>query len=201
MDIYNIIRESKKDEEILTHEQIERLYSPFIEEILFQIINMDEKEDYSKICEKILKKRDDFQTAKLNDDFEDFEKDLINDFTKVFKLDKKKKIEEFLDYVEKLSNKNSRIMFKVANDSDIIIFKLFYDEYNNKASFTWGQFKKVKKIYEKNHPLKGENLYNLKSLLEKDPRLEKIDNNTLFSKHAHTLTDKTVDKIKEKISI
>ena len=60
--------------------------------------------------------------------------------------------------------------------------------------------KDIKKQFEKNHPLEGENIYNLKSFLEKNSTIEKIDNNTIFSKEQHTLPDKCIEKMLEKIN-
>ena len=80
-----------------------------------------------------------------------------------------------------------------------VFFKLFLTEYNTKYAFTWKAFKEAKRLYEKSHPVDGEDIYVLKSLLEKDPRIEKIVDSTVFCKSARTLTSSTIDKIKEKI--
>ena len=85
-------------------------------------------------------------------------------------------------------------------DPNTALFRLFFNEYNTKQIFTWKNFKDTKKQFEKNHPLEGENIYNLKSFLEKNTSIEKIDNNTVFSKEQRTLSDKCIEKLIEKIS-
>ncbi len=199
MDIYKIIRESKEDYSI-DETTVDYLYSTIVEKTLLSMINNEEDNDeFNNIAEKILKKRDDYHTAKKENKMEQFISDLNNDFIKVFKSDRKERTEEFINYINQYSKNIKNTISKINNNPDILIFKLFLKEYNEKESFTWKQFKNIKRIFEKSHPLEGENIYNLKSLLEKDPNIEKIKDETVFSKSLGSLSKKTIEKINDKI--
>ena len=88
---------------------------------------------------------------------------------------------------------------KSSENPNSVVFKLFLSDYNSKYAFTWKAFKETKKIYEKSHVLEGEDIYILKSLLEKDPKIDKVVDSTIFSKQNRPLSKEIIDKIKEKI--
>ena len=198
MDVYSVIREAKDTKELLSTEELNKLFSPSLERTLFTIINNNENEDFVKLSEIILKKRGAYQEAKLKEKLDDFKDEIISDFKTILKKDKHEKLEEFFEHTDKVAEVANKYIQTAEDDPNSIIFKLFLNEYNTKVAFTWKAFKMVKKDFEKNHPLTGENIYNLKSLIEKYSDIEKIENNTVFSKESHTLSDKCLEKIKEK---
>lgn len=200
MDIYKIIREAKNTEEIISDEEINSLYSGVSEKAIFSIINSDDNELFSKISEFILKRREDYKIAKHDETFEDFFNEIRFGLKKIIKSDKRKTIDEYLELVSNITEKLQNIINTEENDPNSTLFRLFFNEYNTKQIFTWKNFKDTKKQFEKNHPLEGENIYNLKSFLEKNTNIEKIDNNTVFSKEQGTLSDKCIEKLIEKFS-
>lgn len=203
MDIYSIIREAK--ENLLDLDETKRIFSLANDGILFKIVakedEKEEKSDIVKFAEYILKNRDNFWEAKRNENLEEFNKDLNNDLKQIIKKDREEVKRNLFDEMNKLvTDTNNDGKVDTADSSpNVVFFKLFLNEYNNKYAFTWKAFKETKRLYEKSHPVDGEDIYVLKSLLEKDPKIEKIVDATVFCKAAHSLTDKTIEKIKEKI--
>lgn len=202
MDIYKIIRESTNTKELLSIEDIDFLFSPVTEKSLFYIINKDDEDTkkFNNIAEKILKKREDYQIAKHKDNLDEFKKEITGIFKSVFKLEKKEKKEELFDYLKNKSEEVSKVVNLGKFEPDNIIYRLFLKEYNTKYAFTWKAFKDVKKEYEKNHTLEGENIYNLKSMIEKYNNIDKVYNNTVFSKENNPFSEKFLTKINDKIN-
>ena len=202
MDIYKIIRESTDTKELLSIEDIDFLFSPTTEKSLFYIINKDDEDTkkFNSIAEKILKKREDYQIAKHKDNLDEFKKEITGIFKSVFKLEKKEKKEELFDYLKNKSEEVSKVINIGKFEPDNIIYRLFLKEYNTKYAFTWKAFKDVKREYEKNHTLEGENIYNLKSMIEKYNNIDKVYNNTVFSKENNPFSEKFLEKINDKIN-
>ncbi len=202
MDIYKIIRESTDTKELLSIEDIDFLFSPVTEKSLFYIINKDDEDTkkFNSIAEKILKKREDYQIAKHKDNLDEFKKEITGIFKSVFKLEKKEKKEELFDYLKNKSEEVSKVVKLGKFEPDNIIYRLFLKEYNTKYAFTWKAFKDVKREYEKNHTLEGENIYNLKSMIEKYNNIDKVYNNTVFSKENNPFSEKFLTKINDKIN-
>ena len=202
MDIYKIIRESTDTKELLSIEDIDFLFSPTTEKSLFYIINKDDEDTkkFNSIAEKILKKREDYQIAKHKDNLDEFKKEITGIFKSVFKLEKKEKKEELFDYLKNKSEEASKVINLGKFEPDNIIYRLFLKEYNTKYAFTWKAFKDVKREYEKNHTLEGENIYNLKSMIEKYNNIDKVYNNTVFSKENNPFSEKFLAKINDKIN-
>lgn len=202
MDIYKIIRESTDTKELLSIEDIDFLFSPTTEKSLFYIINKDDEDTkkFNSIAEKILKKREDYQIAKHKDNLDEFKKEITGIFKSVFKLEKKEKKEELFDYLKNKSEEVSKVINLGKFEPDNIIYRLFLKEYNTKYAFTWKAFKDVKREYEKNHTLEGENIYNLKSMIEKYNNIDKVYNNTVFSKENNPFSEKFLEKINDKIN-
>ena len=202
MDIYKIIRESTDTKELLSIEDIDFLFSPVTEKSLFYIINKDDEDTkkFNSIAEKILKKREDYQIAKHKDNLDEFKKEITGIFKSVFKLEKKEKKEELFDYLKNKSEEVSKVINLGKFEPDNIIYRLFLKEYNTKYAFTWKAFKDVKREYEKNHTLEGENIYNLKSMIEKYNNIDKVYNNTVFSKENNPFSEKFLEKINDKIN-
>ncbi len=202
MDIYKIIRESTDTKELLSIEDIDFLFSPSTEKSLFYIINKDDEDtkEFNNIAEKILKKREDYQIAKHKDNLDEFKKEITGIFKSVFKLEKKEKKEELFDYLKNKSEEVSKVVNLGKFEPDNIIYRLFLKEYNTKYAFTWKAFKDVKREYEKNHTLEGENIYNLKSMIEKYNNIDKVYNNTVFSKENNPFSEKFLTKINDKIN-
>ena len=204
MDIYTIINESK-DSKLFELDEVENLYALTNDSILFNIIATDEKnknkdEEQSfiaKFAEIILKNKDDFWDAKNNDKLSDFINNLSKEIKKKIKHSKKIKKELFEKMNKVAENYGSNI--KSSENPNSVVFKLFLSDYNSKYAFTWKAFKETKKIYEKSHVLEGEDIYILKSLLEKDPKIDKVVDSTIFSKQNRPLSKEIIDKIKEKI--
>ena len=204
MDIYTIINESK-DSKLFELDEVENLYALTNDSILFNIIATDEKnknkdEEQSfiaKFAEIILKNKDDFWNAKHNDKLSDFINNLSKEIKKKIKHSKKIKKELFEKMNKVAENYGSNI--KSSENPNSVVFKLFLSDYNSKYAFTWKAFKETKKIYEKSHVLEGEDIYILKSLLEKDPKIDKVVDSTIFSKQNRPLSKEIIDKIKEKI--
>lgn len=204
MDIYTIINESK-DSKLFELDEVENLYALTNDSILFNIIATDEKnknkdEEQSfiaKFAEIILKNKDDFWNAKNNDKLSDFINNLSKEIKKKIKHSKKIKKELFEKMNKVAENYGSNI--KSSENPNSVVFKLFLSDYNSKYAFTWKAFKETKKIYEKSHILEGEDIYILKSLLEKDPKIDKVVDSTIFSKQNRPLSKEIIDKIKEKI--
>lgn len=202
MDIYKIIRESTDTKELLSIGDIDFLFSPTTEKSLFYIINKDDEDTkkFNSIAEKILKKREDYQIAKHKDNLDEFKKEIAGIFKSVFKLEKKEKKEELFDYLKNKSEEVSKVINLGKFEPDNIIYRLFLKEYNTKYAFTWKAFKDVKREYEKNHTLEGENIYNLKSMIEKYNNIDKVYNNTVFSKENNPFSEKFLEKINDKIN-
>lgn len=204
MDIYTIINESK-DSKLFELDEVENLYALTNDSILFNIVATDEKnknkdEEQSfiaKFAEIILKNKDDFWNAKNNDKLSDFINNLSKEIKKKIKHSKKIKKELFEKMNKVAENYGSNI--KSSENPNSVVFKLFLSDYNSKYAFTWKAFKETKKIYEKSHVLEGEDIYILKSLLEKDPKIDKVVDSTIFSKQNRPLSKEIIDKIKEKI--
>lgn len=204
MDIYTIINESK-DSKLFELDEVENLYALTNDSILFNIVvtdeknkNKDEEQSFiAKFAEIILKNKDDFWNAKNNDKLSDFINNLSKEIKKKIKHSKKIKKELFEKMNKVAENYGSNI--KSSENPNSVVFKLFLSDYNSKYAFTWKAFKETKKIYEKSHVLEGEDIYILKSLLEKDPKIDKVVDSTIFSKQNRPLSKEIIDKIKEKI--
>lgn len=227
MDIYRVINEAK-DSKIIDKDEMEKIYSLANDAILMRIAaaedSKEEDTDVGKLVEIIIKKRDDYHFAKREDELDDFSKELNTEIKKKIKKDRKEVKKELFNKMDEIAKdyQSSEIMSTEENPNSVI-FKLFLNEWNTKYAFTWKSFKEIKKNYEKTHILEGEDLFILKSLLEKDPNIAKktgIDNrkadfakgkigkdisgkitdSTVFSKGNNTLTKETIEKIKEKIA-
>jgi len=227
MDVYRIINEAKKSK-LLDDDEINQLYSLANDSILLRIASQedfkDEDTDLGKLAEIIIKKRDDYHYAKKNDELEDFNKELNSEIKSKIKKDREKIKKELFDKMNNVAKDYIPANMRTGEDSpNIILFKLFLNEWNTKYAFTWKAFKNVKKEYEKTHNLEGEDLFVLKSLLEKDPNIVhrkgvdsknadlssgkisklisgKITDSVVFSKANNTLTKDTIESIKEKIA-
>lgn len=227
MDIYRVINESKNSK-IIDKDELDRLFSLANDAILLRIVaqenDKEEKSQEAEMAEIILKNRDSYQEAKREEDLDEFEKELNSEIRKKIKKNRnetKKKLFQTMDDIAK-EYQTADIKAKDEN-ANIIIFKLFLNEWNTKYAFTWKSFKNLKKDYEKTHILEGEDLFVLKSLLEKDPNIAnkksfdltradissgkvakdtsgKITDSTVFSKQNNTLAKDTIEKIKEKIA-
>lgn len=203
MDIYRVIRESKEGK-LFDIDELNKLYSFANDQILLTIVAKNEqakdedKEELADMAEVILKNRDNFWTAKHDDELEDFSKDLESEIKTKIKqgrIDVKKKLFEKMD---EIAQSTSQKIDKGEETANAVFFKLFLNEYNTKHAFTWKAFKDAKKRYEKTHPVDGEDIYVLKSVIEKDPKIEKVVDSTVFCKAARTLSDDVINKIKEK---
>jgi hypothetical protein len=213
MDIYNVINESKAKKTIISSEEASKLFSIPNENILFRIAGgLDEDDDLMDLVELILKSKDDYYAAK--EDTEDFLKEFNFKLKKIKNVKKLK--EELFGKMDDLA-KNYNYIEKNPDAPNSIILKMFLNEWNTKHSFTWRGFKQVKKNYEKNHILSGENLFVLKEILEKDPHIAsrngfeksksgrikdvsgKVVDGTIFCKAAHTLSNDTIEAIKKRI--
>lgn len=194
MDIYNVINESKNSE-ILDNEDIDRLFSGNLDSALFSLASQKD-EDISEFASLILKNRMGYQFAKKNDDIKDFKDDLNSDLKK--NVDKANKTKR--RFFELLDNYKSITPNKIETDvsPNAVVIRLFLKEYDTKYAFTWKAFKKVKKDYEKNNLLEGEDIYVLKSILEKSPNIQKVVDSTVFCKSAGTLSEKIINKLKER---
>lgn len=204
MDIYTIINESK-DSKLFEPNEIENLYALTNDSILLNIVAVDDKnrkknEEQSpiaKFAEIILKNKDDFWRAKNDDTLVDFTKNIAKEIKKKIKHSKKIKKELFRKMNKIAESYGSNI--KSSENPNSVVFKLFLSDYNSKYAFTWKAFKETKKNYEKSHILEGEDIYILKALLEKDPKIDKVVDSTIFSKQNRPLSKEIIDKIKEKI--
>lgn len=194
MDIYSVINESKNSK-ILDSDDIEKLYSGNLDSALFALAT-NKDENIAEFASTILKDRNDYQIAKKNDKLDDFLDDLNSLLKK--NIDKANKTKsDFFELLDKFSDFSPK---KIETDisPNAVVIRLFLSEYNTKYAFTWKAFKKVKKEYEKNNLLEGEDIYILKSILEKSPNIQKVIDSTVFCKSAGTLSDKILDKLKEK---
>lgn len=194
MDIYNVINESKNSK-ILDDNDIERLFSGNLDSVLFSFTT-NKNEDISEFASLILKNRTNYQVAKKNDKLKDFKNDLNSSLKK--NIDKANKIKRnFFELLDSYKNITSN---KIETDisPNAVVIRLFLKEYDTKYAFTWKAFKKVKKDYEKNNLLEGEDIYILKSILEKSPNIQKVIDSTVFCKSAGTLSDKIINKLKER---
>ena len=204
MDVYTVINESK-DSKTLDIEELNRLFSLANEQILFNIVakedinDKEEKSDVYDFATIILKNRDNFWTAKKKDELEDFLKDLNKELKEKLKKNRKTAKKELFDAMNNAAKEMSQKLETSKESPNVIIFKLFLQEYNSKYAFTWKAFKETKRNYEKNHIVEGEDIYVLKALLEKDPKIEKITDSTVFCKSSRTISNDIIDKIKEKI--
>lgn len=194
MDIYSVINESKNSK-ILDSDDVDKLYSGTLDAALFALAT-NKDENISEFASTILKNRNDYQIAKKNDKLDDF----ISDINSLLKknVDKANKTKSgFFELLDKFSDFSPK---KIETDisPNAVVIRLFLNEYNTKYAFTWKAFKKVKKEYEKNNLLEGEDIYVLKSILEKSPNIQKVIDSTVFCKSAGTLSDKIIEKLKEK---
>ena len=226
MDIYRVINEAK-DSKIIDKDEMEKIYSLANDAILMRIAaaedskaedSKEEDTDVGKLAEIIIKNRDDYHFAKREDELDDFSKELNTEIKKKIKKDRKEVKKELFNKMDEIAKdyQSSEIMSTEENPNSVI-FKLFLNEWNTKYAFTWKSFKEIKKNYEKTHILEGEDLFILKSLLEKDPNIAKktgIDNrkadfakgkigkdisgkitdSTVFSKGNNTLTKEKIAK-------
>ena len=205
MDIYRIIQESKEDKKLFSDSEINKLYSFANNNILLNIIakdevkNKDEKTDIAKMASIILKNKNDFWEYKYNDEENEFNKELSLKLKKEFKKETKDIISSLFRKMDETAENLEVTSAETSDNPNVVIFKMFLNEYNTKYAFTWKAFKQVKREYEKNHTLEGEDIYSLKSMLEKDEKIDKIVDSTVFCKSSKTLSDSTIDKIKEKI--
>ena len=201
-DVYSVINEAKETN-LIDDNEIDRLYSLANDGILFKIVakDEDEKKETTKLASFILKNRDNYWEAKNADNLPSFYKELNNKIKNIIKKDRKKVKKELFDEMNSLvGDYNNDGKVTTADSSpNAVFFKLFLSEYNTKYAFTWKAFKEAKRLYEKTHPVDGEDIYVLKSLLEKDPKIQKVTDITVFCKAARSLTEKTIEKIKEKI--
>lgn len=200
IDVYKVINEAKENKSYFSEDEVRDLYSK--EAILFKLLQSENEEDknINKFIEEVLKKRQDYTEGLMNDDLSDLVSDINTDFKKIIKSNRKEEKNSLLDRIKNMSDAAMKYIETAKTSPDTIIYKLFLDEYNNKYAFTWKAFKYAKKRYEKSHPLFGENVSNLKSMLERDSKIVKINNNTLFCRSAKTLSDTTLEKIRDRIS-
>lgn len=201
MDVYTIINEAKEGD-LFDEDEINQLFSFNNANLLIKIAAQDEADgketEIGKLASFILKNRDNYQISKKEEKLEDFKKDFNFDLKKQFKKNRKNLKKELINKVNEMAQ-NTTLLNVEQDDPNKVVIKLFWQEYNNKYAFTWKAFKETKRQYEKSNPLEGEDLYVLKSLLEKDPNIMKVKNGTLFCKAQNTLSDYTIKKIKEKI--
>ena len=205
MDIYRIIRESKEDKKLFSDNEINKLYSFSNNNVLLNIIakdeieNKEEKSDIAKMASIILKNKSDFWEYKYKDEENELNKELSLKLKKEFKKETKDIINSLFDRMNETAKKLEVTSGETSDNPNVVIFKIFLNEYNTKYAFTWKAFKQVKREYEKNHTLEGEDIYILKAILEKDEKIDKVVDSTVFCKSSKTLSDSTIDKIKEKI--
>lgn len=206
-DIYTVINEAK-DSKTLDLDELTKLFSLANEQVLFNIVakeDAEKKDDEEKskiydFAELVLKNRDNFWTAKRADNLEDFLSEFNKDIKEKIKKDRKKTKRELFDQMNNIAQNMSQTGSDTSETSaNAVVFKLFLNEYNTKYAFTWKSFKETKRNYEKGHILEGEDIYVLKALLEKDPKIQKVVDSTVFCKSSHSLSDAVIDKIKEKI--
>lgn len=198
LNIYKIINEIEETK-VIDSDNLDDLFH-IDNKVLFQLIVKEkEKTDIAKVSELIIKNKDEFYSASKDDELDDFYKDINKQIKKIIKTDKKEFKKEFLGKIEVVKNSIKQAEDTSHDTPNVIIFKLFLREYNTKYSFTWRAFKEVKREYEKSHVLEGENIYSLKSLLERDPKIDKVTNTTVFCKSEETLSDSIIEKIKNKI--
>ena len=223
MDVYKVIRESKNNT-LLNIDELDKLYSFANDAILMRIAasEKEDEEDIQKFAEIILKNKDDYFFSKKEKKVDEFKKELNSEIKNNIKKDRKEIKEKLFDKINDIAKDYKPEDNFSEEKPNIIIFKLFLNEWNTKYAFTWKTFKEVKKTYEKTHILEGEDLFVLKSLLEKDPKIAritgyddrkvdfekgkisklisgKITDSTVFSKQNNTLSKDTIEKIKEKI--
>ena len=197
MDVYSVILEAKNDK-IFSLDEIDKIFSLGNEQILFKIAAEKEDGQEGKFVSVILKNRNNFWENKHNETLKDFSKE----FNKILKKEIKNPIKvkkSVFKLINKYANDGVGKLIDVSDSPNIVFFKLFMNEYNNKYAFTWKAFKETKRMFEKTHPVEGEDIYTLKSLLEKDPKILKIKDSTVFCKSQHSLSDSTLKKIKEKL--
>ena len=225
MDVYRVINEAKKSN-LIDIEEMNKIYSLSNDAILMQIFAQedlkDEKTDVGKLTELLLTNKYDYHLAKKNDELPSFNKELNSKIKKILSKDKEKVKRELFDKINEIAKNYQIDKVNHQTSPNTIVLRLFLNEWNTKYAFTWKSFKDLKKEYEKTHTLEGENLFVLKSLLEKDPNIVKatgidtkkmdlakgkiakdvsgkITNSTVFSKPNNSLSKKTIEKIKEKI--
>lgn len=192
LSINRIIKES---EESISSEDLFNIDN----KVLFQLILQEkEKTDLVKVAELILKNKDEYYAANKDDELDDFYKDINRQIKKII-TDKSEFKKEFFEKVDNIKSNLKNMEDTSFDTPNVIIYKLFLKEYNTKYSFTWRAFKEVKRNYEKSHVLEGENIYSLKSLLERDPKIDKITNTTVFCKSNNSISDSILEKIKNKI--
>lgn len=226
MDVYRVINESK-DSKIIDNDEFKRLFSFANDAILMKIVAKEDEDEFSpeaKMAEIILKNRDDYQEAKRAEKLDDFYKDLNSEIKKKIKKDRKETKKKLFDKMNEIAKEYKYVENQTTDENaNVVVFKMFINEWNTKYAFTWKAFKNLKKEYEKTHILEGEDLFVLKSLLEKDPNIArkkgfdlskadiangkiakdisgKVTDSTVFSKANNTLTKDTIEKIKEKIA-
>ena len=227
MDVYRVINEAKEPR-LIDMDEMDKLFSfanaPILTRIAAKEDRKDEKSDEYKFIDLISRERDDYFWAKDQDTLENFNKEFNSEIKKMFKSRKADVKKKLFDDIDEIAD-----AYKPSNDSlssanpNTVIFKMFLNEWNTKHSFTWKMFKRVKKDYERTHILEGEDLFVLKSLLEKDPNIVrqrsldfrradaekgkiakdtsgKITDSTIFSKANNTLTKETIEAIKKRIA-
>lgn len=198
MDIYKVIRESKEGK-LFDTDELNKLYSFANDQILLNIAAVeDEDSKVGELASIILKNRDNFWTAKYDETLDGFSKDLESEIKSKIKQDRKDVKKDLFDKMDIIAKSTSQKIDNGKESPNTIFFKLFLNEYNTKHAFTWKAFKEAKKRYEKSNPVDGEDIYTLKSMLEKDPKIEKVSDTTVFCKAAHSLSDEIIDKLKEK---
>ena len=227
MDVYRVIKEAKEPR-LIDMDEMDKLFSfanaPILTRIAAREDRKDEKSDEHKLVELISRSRDDYFWAKDRDTLDDFNKEFNSDIKKMFKGKRAELKKQLFDDIDEIAD-----AYKPSNDSlasanpNTVVFKMFLNEWNTKHSFTWKMFKRLKKDYEKTHILEGEDLFVLKSLLEKDPNIVKqrsldfrradvekgkiakdisgkVTDSTVFSRANNTLTRETIEAIKKKIA-
>ena len=227
MDVYRVINEAK-DSKIIDKDELERLFSFANDAILMRIRAQEDSEeepgDEAKLAEIVLKNRDNYQEAKREEKLDEFNKELNNEIKKKIKKDRKETKKKLFDKMNEIAKDYQTTEAKAQDENaNVVIFKMFLNEWNTKYAFTWKAFKNLKRDYEKTHILEGEDLFVLKALLEKDPNIAKkrsfdlskadisagkiakdtsgkVTDSTVFSKQNNTLTKETIEKIKEKIA-
>lgn len=227
MDVYRVIKEAKEPR-LIDMDEMDKLFSfanaPILTRIAAREDRKDEKSDEHKFVELIAKNRDDYFWAKDRDTLDDFNKEFNSDIKKMFKSKREDVKKKLFDDIDEIAD-----AYKPSNDSlasanpNTVVFKMFLNEWNTKHSFTWKMFKRLKKDYEKTHILEGEDLFVLKSLLEKDPNIVnqrsldfrradaergkiakdvsgKVTDSTVFSRANNTLARETIEAIKKRIA-
>lgn len=203
MDIYRVIRESKEGK-LFDTDELNKMYSFANDQILLTIVARndqakdEDKEELADMAEIVLKNRDNFWTAKHNDELDDFSKELESEIKSKIKQRRMEVKKDLFNKMDEIAKSTSQKIDKGEETANAVFFKLFLNEYNTKHAFTWKAFKDTKKRYEKTHPVDGEDIYVLKSVLEKDPKIEKVVDSTVFCKAARTLSDDVIDKLKER---